>query len=187
VDPLDAGKSYTIRMFLFGDWKFLRIITGMAAPNQMYFCLWRACTKDEIADLSRTWKITRTEDRRQKMLNLRRANVAAMDAEVVEEVPVNAEERHAYIQQLLNNTPLPILKKRSKAYMTGHKKDLKKTTVTGPLGRMTTWSREDVITACNGLREELALHDEAKLKKDATEGYVRPNLLASIPFERINV
>jgi hypothetical protein len=185
VDPLDAGKSYTIRMFLSGDWKFLRIITGMAAPNQMYFCLWCPCTKEEIADLSRTWKITRTEDRRQHMLNQRRANAAAMDTEVVQEVPIDAKKRHAYIEELLNKTPLPILKKLSKAYMTGHKKDLKKTTVTGLLGRMTSWSREDVITACNGLREKLALHDAAKLKNDATEGYVRPNLLASIPFERI--
>jgi hypothetical protein len=35
------------------------------------------------------------------------------------------------------------------------------------------------------VREKLAVHEEAKRKKDATEGYVRPNLLPSIPFERI--
>jgi hypothetical protein len=68
VDP-KSGDVYQIRSFLSGDWKFLRIVMGLSAPNQHDICLWCPCTKDSIADLTQTWKITRRATDREAALD----------------------------------------------------------------------------------------------------------------------
>jgi hypothetical protein len=50
-------------MFLSGDWKFLKIVTGMAAPNaKHHFCLWCKCLEEEISDTDMSWDIDRSEE-----------------------------------------------------------------------------------------------------------------------------
>jgi hypothetical protein len=47
-----------------GDWKFLRTVLGLSAPNMDFFCLWCKCQKASIAynKADTKWDICRTHE-----------------------------------------------------------------------------------------------------------------------------
>ncbi|CAG8760946.1 24299_t:CDS:2, partial [Cetraspora pellucida] len=57
-----GGENYEmlqkkIKLYFSSDWKFMAIMLGFNAPNATYFCPWCLCTKKEIGNKDKMYKI----------------------------------------------------------------------------------------------------------------------------------
>jgi hypothetical protein len=52
-----SGVNWKIEPYFSSDWKFLAIILGFNASNANYFCPWCLCTKKDIGNKDKTYKI----------------------------------------------------------------------------------------------------------------------------------
>ena len=62
--PRKGLGSYPVDFYFSSDWKFL--------VNSEVFCIWCHCSKEEIRDMTREWKIVRTLDEARKYLAMRK-------------------------------------------------------------------------------------------------------------------
>jgi hypothetical protein len=205
TDPI-TGVTYRIRMFLSGDWKFLRIVTGMAAPNQHHFCIWCKCTKDEIADLDMSWTIDRSEGERQAILGKQPLLVDPSPVEAIQ-LPPAGPLRWAFVKGVVDSCNLThVLRTTAKDYRLGHAKDDKRTVSRHLVAMMQGWYEaagrvEDdgislqhadarIISFCTNLKTKQTEYKSGQQSagskaKGSNLGYVRTSLLPNIPFERI--
>ncbi|CAG8819529.1 15495_t:CDS:2, partial [Cetraspora pellucida] len=56
------GIKWRIEFYFSSDWKFMAIILGFNAPNSNNFCSWCLCTKKDIRNKDKTYKIEKTMD-----------------------------------------------------------------------------------------------------------------------------
>jgi len=54
IDEIEVNhKSYRLKKFLGGDWKFMACVLGLNAANSKYPCLWCTCASKEFHDLNK--------------------------------------------------------------------------------------------------------------------------------------
>ena len=70
--PKRSWVHYPVDFYFSSDWKFLVICQGLNAANSEVFCIWCHCSKEEIRDMTREWKIVRTLDEARKYLAMRK-------------------------------------------------------------------------------------------------------------------
>ena len=51
------GKSYNIKQFLGGDWKFPTCVCGLGGANQEYACIWCKCPHNQ-RHIKRVWSLS---------------------------------------------------------------------------------------------------------------------------------
>ena len=51
------GKSYNIKYFLGGDWKFPTCVCGLGGANQEYACIWCKCPHNQ-RHIKRVWSLS---------------------------------------------------------------------------------------------------------------------------------
>ncbi|CAG8798160.1 5924_t:CDS:2 [Cetraspora pellucida] len=56
------GIKWRIEFYFSSNWKFMAIILGFNAPNSNNFCPWCLCTKKDIGNKDKTYKIEKTMD-----------------------------------------------------------------------------------------------------------------------------
>ena len=54
------GITYDLEYYLGGDWKFLAIVMGIDSARSEYACIWCKCSKEERANMDKTWSIRDT-------------------------------------------------------------------------------------------------------------------------------
>jgi hypothetical protein len=189
--------TFRFRFFLSGDWKFLRLVGGMACPNQHDFCLWCTCTKDSIADRLQKWTITRNFAERDKCLAIHDGDPdpPAVPTSYVLPDRTNPEARRKALWNIVYPTHFTILKQVRQTYGLGSSAlDNKEANTHNIVDFL--MSAEDTMcdkqiqrilhmlkTKQDAHRKELA--DNIDGYDAARKGYVRPSLFPSIPFDRI--
>jgi hypothetical protein len=56
------GIKWKIEPYFSSDWKFLAIVLGFNASNANYFCPWCLCTKKDIGNKDKVYKIEKNMD-----------------------------------------------------------------------------------------------------------------------------
>ena len=54
------GKSYALRYYLGGDWKFLALVCGLNAANADYSCIWCKCHSKDRWNMQLKWSLSDT-------------------------------------------------------------------------------------------------------------------------------
>ena len=196
TDP--HGDTYTFRMFLSGDWKFLQIVTGMAAPSsKKQFCIWCKCLKEDIADTSMCWCIDRSDQERQQLLG------AVEESEAQPEpitLPPSGDARWDRVNEIVGACNLvSVLRPFARDYELGTGKDNKPVVTNHVINMLKVFEVEGqrgdaaaVLAAderirrmCQYLTDRQAEYRASTKSADATYGYMRQSLVPSIPFTRI--
>ena len=65
-----------------GDWKFLAIVMGIDSARSEYACIWCKCSKEERANMDKTWSITHGARTEQEniLINLLLVDLKRVDA-----------------------------------------------------------------------------------------------------------
>jgi hypothetical protein len=137
-----AKKTYRLRMFLSGDWKFLKIVTGLAAPNaKHHFCLWCKCLKEQSSDTDMTWDIVRSEQERQSVLSNSVPPMVVAPVDV--HLPPIGPARWTFVNQLVQQCNLAVvLKPLAKDYHLDFPGDKKKGVLNQIVAMMKGWEAQ---------------------------------------------
>ncbi|CAB4434855.1 unnamed protein product [Rhizophagus irregularis] len=57
-----SGILWKFELYFSSDWKFLAICLGLNGPTANYFCPWCCCSKNQIGDLNKNWRIEKSID-----------------------------------------------------------------------------------------------------------------------------
>ena len=197
-DP-KSGVIYRIRSFLSGDWKFLRIVMGLAAPNQHDFCMWCSCTKDSIADVTQTWKITRNAEARNVALDglASEAPELPVVARNLDEfkLPPRSEpdKRKERMRLIITGAHSNILREIRASYNLGTSSgDNKEWNITN-ISNFLTGPEKDmpdkrVLYVLDTIITKQEAHKQSLAEKHDIPhhgGYIQQSLFPTIPFERL--
>jgi hypothetical protein len=199
--PPNSDTPYRIRLFLSGDWKFLRIVTGMAAPSaKNHVCVWCKCLKEKIADMSRTWDIDRSERERRSVIDNQGTPITPAVANI--ELPPVGPPRWPFVSKIVNDCNLAaVVKPMAKDYHLSFPGDKKAGIVNKTVAMMKCWEAEGergddaakrradlrIHTMCVNMAIQLAAYvrNRQPVSKATNYGYLREGLLPNIPFDRI--
>jgi len=186
-DPL-TGSVYIIRMFLSGDWKFLRTILGISSPNQMHFCLWCKCTKREIAIVDGVWTISRTlEEHKEHVCRVADVDDRYKPQEEKMLQMVLQRDQHKELFNKIYATTLASTLERWGFSRLGRKPVLVQRCLTASkqVIERKTFTQEQFVTE---LQLMVTTNFAAKRSTDAQgthQGYQRDSLFPKIPFKRV--